>query len=70
MMKNSSTFNGILSEFEKDKKTILAKIPDMIVGQKINEEAVARFLKAKEKLLDVQKRILISLIFIQMPLLI
>ncbi len=27
----------------------------MIVGQKINEEAVARFLKAKEKLLDVQK---------------
>ncbi|EPA9026501.1 mechanosensitive ion channel family protein, partial [Campylobacter jejuni] len=53
---NSSTFNGILSEFEKDKKTILAKIPDMIVGQKINEEAVARFLKAKEKLLDVQKK--------------
>lgn len=29
----------------------------MIVGQKINEEAVARFLKAKEKLLDVQKNI-------------
>lgn len=53
---NSSVFKGILNEFEKDKKSILKKIPDMIVGQKIDEKAVARFLKAKEKLLEIQKK--------------
>ena len=53
---NSSVFKGILNEFEKDKKSILKKIPNMIVGQKIDEKAVARFLKAKEKLLEIQKK--------------
>ncbi|MPV54698.1 mechanosensitive ion channel family protein [Campylobacter hepaticus] len=53
---NSSTFKGILAELEKDKKNILNQIPDMIVGQKINEESVARFLKAKQKLLDTQRK--------------
>lgn len=53
---NTSVFKGILNEFEKDKKSILKKIPDMIVGQKIDEKAVARFLKAKEKLLEIQKK--------------
>lgn len=53
---NSSVFKGILNEFEKDKKSILKKIPDMIVGQKIDEKAVTRFLKAKEKLLEIQKK--------------
>ena len=53
---NSSAFNGILNEFEEDKKVILAKIPDVIAGQKINEEAVSKFLKAKQELLDIQKK--------------
>ncbi|MCZ0771801.1 mechanosensitive ion channel family protein [Campylobacter hepaticus] len=53
---NSSTFKGVLAELEKDKKNILNQIPDMIVGQKINEESVARFLKAKQKLLDTQRK--------------
>ncbi|MEE6530733.1 hypothetical protein VWM68_10075, partial [Campylobacter coli] len=42
---------GILSEFEKDKKSILSKIPDMIVKQQINEKAVESFLKTRQNLL-------------------
>ncbi|MBM0636444.1 mechanosensitive ion channel family protein [Campylobacter sp. VicNov18] len=53
---NSSTFNGILMELEKNKKTILSKIPNIIVGQKINQEAVNRFLQIKQQLLDTQKK--------------
>ncbi len=53
---NLSTSNSILSEFEKNKKTILAKIPDTIVKQKMNEEVVIKFLKTKEKLFDIQKK--------------
>ncbi|EAI9559602.1 mechanosensitive ion channel family protein [Campylobacter coli] len=53
---NSSSYDGILSEFEKDKKSILSKIPDMIVKQQINEKAVESFLKTRQNLLDLQKK--------------
>ncbi|EPT6802258.1 mechanosensitive ion channel family protein [Campylobacter coli] len=53
---NSSSYDGILSEFEKDKKSILSKIPDMIVKQQINEKAVESFLKIRQNLLDLQKK--------------
>lgn len=53
---NSSSYDGILSEFEKDKKSILSKMPDMIVKQQINEKAVENFLKTRQKLLDLQKK--------------
>lgn len=53
---NSSSYSGILSEFEKNKKSILAKLPNMIVGQKINEKSVENFLQTKQKLLDLQKK--------------
>lgn len=53
---NSSSYDGILSEFEKDKKSILSKMPDMIVKQQINEKAVENFLKTRQNLLDLQKK--------------
>ncbi|EGQ2315525.1 mechanosensitive ion channel family protein [Campylobacter coli] len=53
---NSSSYDGILSEFEKDKKSILSKMPDMIVKQQINEKAVESFLKTRQNLLDLQKK--------------
>lgn len=53
---NSSSYDGILSEFEKDKKSILSKTPDMIVKQQINEKAVESFLKTRQNLLDLQKK--------------
>ncbi|EGK7562008.1 mechanosensitive ion channel [Campylobacter coli] len=53
---NSSSYDGILSELEKDKKSILSKMPDMIVKQQINEKAVENFLKTRQNLLDLQKK--------------
>ncbi|HDX3451903.1 TPA: mechanosensitive ion channel family protein [Campylobacter coli] len=53
---NSSSYDGILSEFEKDKKSILSKMPDMIVKQQINEKAVENFLKTRQDLLALQKK--------------
>ncbi|HEB9326938.1 TPA: mechanosensitive ion channel family protein [Campylobacter coli] len=53
---NSSSYDGILSEFEKDKKSILSKMPDMIVKQQINEKAVENFFKTRQNLLDLQKK--------------
>ncbi|HEE9129694.1 TPA: mechanosensitive ion channel family protein [Campylobacter coli] len=53
---NSSSYDGILSEFEKDKKSILSKMPDMIAKQQINEKAVESFLKTRQNLLDLQKK--------------
>ncbi len=53
---NSSSYDGILSEFEKDKKSILSKMPDMIVKQQINEKAVENFLRTRQNLLDLQKK--------------
>ncbi|HEB9416895.1 TPA: mechanosensitive ion channel family protein [Campylobacter coli] len=53
---NSSSYDGILSEFEKDKKSILSKMPNMIVKQQINEKAVENFLKTRQNLLDLQKK--------------
>ncbi|HEB7586630.1 TPA: mechanosensitive ion channel family protein [Campylobacter coli] len=53
---NSSSYDGNLSEFEKDKKSILSKMPDMIVKQQINEKAVESFLKTRQNLLDLQKK--------------
>lgn len=53
---NSSSYNGILKEFERDKKTILSEIPDMIVEQKIDEKAIENFLKRKQELLKLQQK--------------
>ena len=53
---NSTSFNATLNELEGDKKDILNKIPDFIVKQKINNEAVAKFLKEKQNLLTLQKK--------------
>lgn len=53
---NSSSYSGILSEFEKNKKSILVKLPNMIVGQKINEKSVENFLQTKQNLLNLQKK--------------
>lgn len=53
---NSSSYKKTLNEFERDKKNILAKLPDIIVSQKVDEEEVRTFLKTKDKLLNLQKQ--------------
>ncbi|TKX29152.1 mechanosensitive ion channel family protein [Campylobacter estrildidarum] len=53
---NSSSYNGILKEFERDKKSILDQIPDMIVEQKVDEKAIENFLKTKKELLKLQQK--------------
>lgn len=53
---NSSIYNDFINEFEKDKKSILVKIPNMIVKQKMDSKAAEIFLKKKQELLQLQNK--------------